>query len=255
MTSSCVGDPQGELLGGRGGARVQARRRGEDLDALPVALHRLHHRPRRRLPVRRPRHLHGQLAAHRHRLLGHQRRARGEQLRDEPRVGPVQQPHAPAVVAAAHRLEHHRPAGPGGEPVDVRGLGDLDVVRHPGQPGERAAHHELVLGVPQGVGARTDRHAVGDQRPQQLARDALVVERDDLGAVGETAQRVEVVRAPEVHVGADEGGGIRGRRREHAQRLPQRDGGLVRHPCELPAADHPHDGEAVRRRCCDVHGV
>ena len=67
----------------RARCRRQARRRGEHLDADAVGLHGLDHRPRGALPERRARDQRGQLAAHRHALLDHQRRAGVEQLGDQ----------------------------------------------------------------------------------------------------------------------------------------------------------------------------
>jgi putative flippase GtrA len=48
-----------------------------------------------------------------------------------------------------------------------------------------------------------------------------------------------------MHVGAHERGRIRWVGREHAQRLAERNGGLVRHAGELPGTDHP-DGRPAR---------
>ena len=73
---------------------------------------------------------------------------------------------------------------------------DLDVGGHAGDPGERAAHDQLVLRVQQGVGPGMDRDALGHECAQQLARDTFVVEGHALGIAGKTAQRVEVVGLP-----------------------------------------------------------
>ena len=198
MTPSCVGDPEGELLGGRGGRRVQVGRRGEHLDALPVALHRLHDRPRRGLPVRRARHLHRQLAAHRHRLLGHQRRPGAEQLRDEHRAGPVEQPHPAAVVAAADRLEHHGPAGARGQALDVRGVGDLDVLRHPpASPPSARRMTSLSWACSRASGPGWTATPSATSARSSSSGTPSWSNVTDLRAVGERAQRGEVVRAPE----------------------------------------------------------
>ena len=56
----------------------QIRRRCDDLDADAVPLHRLHHRPGRRLPEWRAGHVGGQLAGDRDLRLGQQRGAGGQ---------------------------------------------------------------------------------------------------------------------------------------------------------------------------------
>ena len=87
-----------------------------------------------------------------------------------------------------------------------------------------------------------------------LGRHVLVVEGDDGGAVGQRPQVGEVAVVADPDVGGDE------RRRlgrvggQHPQRLPQRDRGLVRHPGQLPAADHRHDGRAGARIEWGSHG-
>jgi hypothetical protein len=48
----------------------------------------------------------------------------------------------------------------------------------------------------------------------------------------------------EVDVRGDECGRVGGVGSEHAQRLPEGDRRLVRHPRQLPAADHRDDGQA-----------
>ena len=84
---------------------------------MPLLLDGLDDRPHGRLPERRARQQSGELAAQGHPLLDHQRGAGGQQLVDRaPRLlGVVEHPHAAPVVAAAHGLEHHRPAVLGGE--------------------------------------------------------------------------------------------------------------------------------------------
>ena len=96
-----------------------------------------------------------------------------------------------------------------------------------------------------------------DQRAQVLARrHVLVVEGDGLAAAGErrAARRGRPARRARTSAQTSAAGSP-GDGREHPQRLAQRDRGLVRHPGELPAADHADDGQAVRSRCCGVHGV
>ena len=55
-------------------------------------------------------------------------------------------------------------------------------------------------------------------------------------------------------VGGDQGGRLGGVGGQHAQRLPERDRRLVRHPGQLPAADHRHDGRAGARIEGGSHG-
>jgi hypothetical protein len=135
-----------------------------------------------------------------------------------------------------------------GERVDVVGAGHLG----PGRlglagGGQRPAHHQLVLRVDQG--ARTRGHAVAgvDQRLQVLRGHVLVVEGDDGGALGEPAEVGELAVVTQPDVGGDERGRLVRARGKDPQRLPQRDGCLVRHAGELPAADHRHDGQTGAR--------
>ena len=74
---------------------------------------------------------------------------------------------------------------------------------------------------------------------------------------GERPQRGEVRRRARPHVRGDLRRGLAGPGREHPQRLPERDRGLVRHPGQLAGADHADDGQAdgVLRRDVSVHGA
>ena len=214
----------------------------EHLDALAVGLHGLDDRPSRRLPERRARHQRGQLAAHRHALLDHQRGARREQLGDQLRRGV--EPHAAAVVAAAHGLQHRRSA----ERDQVVRRGDLGEPR-PGDAERRqpSAHHELVLRVHERVRPGVHGDALGDQRPQVLLRHLLVVERHGRAAARERPQRRQVRRRARPHVRRDLRSRLVGGCREHPQRLPERDRGLVRHAGEL--ACRRSCQQRVRPRC------
>ena len=82
---------------------------------------------------------------------------------------------------------------------------------------------------------------------QVLGRHVLVVEGHDGGAVGAREQSGQVVVVAQLDVGGDERGGLVGIAGQHPQRLAERDGRLVRHPGELTAADHRHDGQARAR--------
>ncbi len=143
---------------------------------------------------------------------------------------------------------------PGGEPLDVGRLVHLGELRHgQAEPGQPAAHHQLVLGVQQRVRGGVHGDARVDERAQVLLRHLLVVERDGRAAAGERAQRGQVGGRAGVHVGADQRGRVGRVGGEHPQRLAEGDRGLVGHPGELPGADHPDDREGARTRTA-VHG-
>ena len=81
--------------------------------------------------------------------------------------------------------------------------------------------------------------------------NVLVVEGDDVTAVGEGPQRDEIGVLADHHVGGDERSAVVGGDREHAQGLAEGDAGLVRHPRQLAAADHSDAGHTGAR----VHGA
>ena len=60
------------------------------------------------------------------------------------------------------------------------------------QFGELLTHQQLVLGVEQGVGAGVHRDAAFDERPQDLLRHMLVIERDHIDGFGEREHDVAV---------------------------------------------------------------
>ena len=69
----------------------------------------------------------------------------------------------------------------------------------------------------------------------------LVVEGDDVAARGEGPQRREVVVVTDGDVRDDLGGRVVGGLGEQPEPDAEGDAGLVRHPRELAAADHPDD--------------
>ena len=71
----------------------------------------------------------------------------------------------------------------------------------------------------------------------------LVVEGDDVAALGERAQRGEVGVLAVPHVGGDERGAVVRALGEHAQRLAEGDRGLVGHAGQLAAAHHADNGQ------------
>ncbi len=111
------------------------------------------------------------------------------------------------------------------------------------QCGQSLAHDPLVLRVHQRIRPRMDDDALRGQRSNVLTRHVLVVEGDDVAALGEAHERVEVGVVANHCVGRDEGRAVVGRGREHAQRLAQRDRGLMRHPGELAATHHADHGQ------------
>ena len=133
-------------------------------------------------------------------------------------------------------------ADPGGERVDVVDAGHGGVPRDRGaQRLQLAAHHQLVLGVHQGLRRRSDRHALGDQGVEHRGRHVLVVERQCVGARRRPAQGVEVGVLADHHIGGDLGGGIVGADGEDSQALAEGDRRLVGHPGQLSAANHGDD--------------
>ncbi len=71
----------------------------------------------------------------------------------------------------------------------------------------------------------------------------LVVERDHVAAGREREQVVQVVIVAHLDIRADLGSAVGGGVGQHPEPHPERDGRLVRHPGQLPGADHAHDGE------------
>ena len=65
-----------------------------------------------------------------------------------------------------------------------------------------------------------------------------MVEGDDIAAVRELAQRLEVVVTAKSHISHCLGSAVLHRGREHAQTDAKSDGGLLHHARQLPTADH-----------------
>lgn len=170
----------------------------------------------------------------------------------------VHDPHALAVVPAAHRLEDDgetaRPSpttalagGPyGPAPLELRGeRGHIGRIRHDAVARARDAerveprpHHALVLGVHQRLGAGADGDAVRLQGPQVLGGHVLVVEGDHVAAAREVAQSVQVAVVADDDVTHHLGRGILRGVTEELEPDAERDASLVRHTSELTAADH-----------------
>jgi hypothetical protein len=206
--------PQRELLRGLRELGIQAWRRSQHLDADAVTLHRLHHRPRRTLTEWGACHQHGQFPAHRHALLDQQGSARGEQFCHDPaaRLRVTQHPQTPAVITAAGRLEHARPAL---LCTERDGIGRLDHFakrrNRQTQPSQRPAHHQLVLGVAQRVRSRVHPNALRNQGPQVFGGHVLMVEGEHVTALSEAAKRRQILVTSDHHIGGHQGRGIRGR--------------------------------------------
>ncbi len=98
-------------------------------------------------------------------------------------------PDALAVITAADRLEHHRPAMPRGRTAVARRRTSSDDRREPGaRHPERAqplAHRQLVLGVPEGAAARADQDPGRLKRGEDRRRHVLMIERDNVTLGGE----------------------------------------------------------------------
>jgi hypothetical protein len=144
-----------------------------------------------------------------------------------------------AVVPTAGGLEDDGPAVDRGEVLDVpdgdgAGPGRL---RLPGR-GERVPQDELVLGVDERGRPRCHPVAALLERREVLGGHVLVVERHDGGALGQALEVGQLAVVADVDVGGDERGGLRRVGREDAEGLAERDGGLVGHAGQLPAADH-----------------
>jgi hypothetical protein len=120
--------------------------------------------------------------------------------------------------------------------------------------GERAAQHQLVLRVDQRIRAGRDPVTGPLERVQVRGRHVLVVEGHDGGAVGEALEGRQVAVVTDPHVGGHERRGLGRIGRQHPQGLPEGDRRLVRHPGQLPAADHRHDGRARARVEGGSHG-
>ena len=228
---------------------VQPGRGRDHLDADAVLLHGFHHRPGCGLPEWRPGDHRGQFTAHRHERLQHQLTGR-RQIQPGRLARRADDPYTAAVIPAAGDLDHARPAVGVAErddplrPCGVVGGQHLEGRHRHAELGQPGPHEHLVLRVLQRVGPRIDGVALGDQGADVLARHVLVVEGDDVAAVREPAQGVQVGVVADHHVGSDQGGAVVGGHRQHPQGLAERDRGLVRHPGELTAADHPDPGHA-----------
>ncbi len=221
---------------------VQVGRGRDDLDADPVALHCLDDRPHRALPERRTRDVGRQLAPDLDVLLGDERRAGGK---DVTRLdGVVDDPHAPAVVTAAGRLEDDGPPDLIRECLEPGRVGHRRPVRaRDAELGQPLPHRLLVLREAQRLRAGMDRDAVRGQRGNVLGRHVFVVEGDDVAPPREGAQIVQRPEVADHDVGRDERRAVVRRVGEDAQRLAERDGRLVGHPRQLAGAHHADDGQ------------
>lgn len=251
-----LGQPHGGGGGGLGDGRVQVPGGGDHEVAHAGHLHGVHHGVGRDPPGGGAGHLGGELAGERHEGLGEQRGDAGAQPRAQGAVrgggtgvvGVVELQDALAVVAAARGLQDHGPA------VLVAEREDLVEVPHRG-PGrvrqaealDGGAHHQLVLGVLQGLGAGAHGDADLLQHAQVLGGHVLVVEGHHVHRGGEGAQ-VRQVRVVADHMRGHLGRGrVRGLR-EHAEGHAELRGGARHHAGQLPAADHTESRGSHRSR-------
>jgi len=172
------------------------------------------------------------------------------------RVGRVENPDPSAVIPAASGLQDDRPTVLGSERRDRRDEVAAWIYHRVGryrqaQLGEPGPHQRLVLRELERIRSGMDRMTIGDEGADVLAGHVLVIEGDDVTALGEAAQRGKIGVLADHHIWGDERGAVVGGDRQHAQGLAECDAGLVRHPRQLPAADHPHPGHAGAR----VHGA
>ena len=118
------------------------------------------------------------------------------------------------------------------------------------QPAEPLAHGQLVLGVTQRAATRGQCHPGRRQRGQVLPRHVLVIEGDARRTRGRRPAGRPASGSPRPRPRGQPGRRCRsGRVGQHPEPDAERDGRLVRHPGQLPAADHAHhrgDAPSVR---------
>ena len=185
-----VGDPDGGVFGCRRHLNGDVQGRGDHFVADAVDLDGVHHRPRPGLAVRGPRDQGREFAAELHLGFGQQGGHGVEPCRGFRGVlGRGDDPHALAVVAAAGHLQDHGPAGVLAEGDQLRNVGHRGPPRVGQlQPVDGGAHHQLVLGVDQGIRAGVDVDAGLEQGAEVLRGDVLVVEGQHVQAAGELEQ-------------------------------------------------------------------
>ena len=216
--------------------------RRDHLPADAVHLHGLHHRVRGALAGRRPGDERGQLPAERHELLGQQRQPVRDDVLDLGRA--PADPDALAVVAAADRLEHHRP-GTVGERDDVGHRRDRRVAR--AGHAERAQpvpHRQLVLGVPEGGRPGPDEDALGLQAGQHRRWHVLMIECDNVTFGRKCGYIRQGTMRPDHHVVTDQRRALGRRLGEYPERRAETDRRRRGHPGQLSAADHADGGHA-----------
>ena len=169
--------------------------RGNDFVTDAVYLDGVDHRPGPCFATRGAGHQRGQFAAELN-FGFREERAHGLEPRGSFFGGlrGVDDPHALAVVAAAGHLEDNGPTGFFAEDHERGDVSD-------GSPGgvreshsvDGSPHHQFVLGINEGVGARLDVHAGGQKRAEVVRGYVFVVERHDIQAVREVEESLEVL--------------------------------------------------------------
>ena len=246
-----LGHPAGQGAGFGGQVGVESSH--QHLPADPVLLHGLHRIPGHRLPAGAAGHQHGELGVDGHPLL-HQQLHPGLARPPAHRLGlgaVADRPDPFAVVTASHGLQHHRPPVLAGEPLD-RGHGVLHPsgcsrrgqvgVGRDGHPGivEAGPHPRLVDREPEGPGARAHHGALAGEELEEGEIDLLVVERHDVGTVGEQPQVLLDGGQAHQDLGRHLGRRVVGVGGEHHGPQPQAAGRFAGHAGQLAGAGDPH---------------
>ena len=117
------------------------------------------------------------------------------------------------------------------------------------QPGQRPAHDQLVLGMAQRVRPRMHPNTRGNQCPEVLGGNVLMVEGEHVAALGEPSQRGQIIVPAKDHIGGHQRRRLVRTGGQHPQGLPERHSGLVGHPSQLPGTHHADD----RQTGTEVH--
>ena len=234
------GDLHREFLGLLRESRGKVGRGRDRLGADAGGLDRFHDRPRRAAPGGGSGDHRRQFPVEADLLLRHERDPAAEQLGDQPDqfLPGSGEPDPLAVVSTAARLQTD-PA------VDlVEEVGGVIDRSDRGERGYRCSeiaqpfpHDQLVLRVDQCIGTGLDVDPGVDQRTQVPGGYVLMVEGDDVRALGGRLECREVGVVADDDIGGDLGGRSCGRSGEKPHGLSHLDRGGLHHPGELTVAD------------------